>query len=117
MGNIYIALGFVVVYYGIYWSIQWMEKRESRWNPVGGKNIQPIYLVKNAAGHIEHIIQRVGKSSLEDASEQKVTLIDVESEDETLDILRRIEKKHENIEVFTYKERQEVFERLRNRGG
>ena len=93
--------------YGVFSVIQ--DSLYQRKCPPMEKNITLVIAVKNAENGIEEYIRELtgGKNF-----QQRVDVIDLESEDDTIEILHKLEKEKSNVRVFTKKEGEKYLQEI-----
>jgi disulfide oxidoreductase YuzD len=74
-------------------------------------NVRVVLLVQDAEKQIEHIVRNaVGKKYASGSfSDKKLAIVDMNSKDNTLEILEKLESVFPGIEVLAYKDKDEIF--------
>lgn len=74
--------------------------------------VRVVILVKDAEEYIEYIIRNAVKRDFISKvfSDKKLVIVDMDSTDQTYQLLERLQKDFSNIESLTFKEREFIFD-------
>lgn len=74
-------------------------------------SVRVVLLVRDAEEHIEYIIRNASKKEFASKvlSEKNMIIVDMNSADNTYQLLERLKKDFSNIETLTFDERDQIF--------
>jgi hypothetical protein len=110
--NIIVALIFVFVYFFIYYLIHVMDSKMVRLDKEDMKDVSLVLLVKNAEEHIEKIINILDREGWNLKEENKVSIVDMNSVDNTKKILRKIDQNGTRLNLLEFTDKEKVFEKF-----
>jgi hypothetical protein len=101
---VFAVFGLITLIHSLPDGKMWREKIDSQ-------HIRHVLLVKNSEEYIEQIIYNTLKNSPYGSIDSKkpVTIVDLDSTDETLKILKQMEKYGDQLNVVEYKDRENIF--------
>jgi hypothetical protein len=110
--NIFHALIFVIVYFGIYCFLVYFDVKSMDMKKEEYKNIYMVLFVKNAEGTIEQGIRTLKKDGSLWRIQNKIPVVDMGSSDDTMAILSKMAQNDPRLEVFQFDAGQDVFSKI-----
>jgi len=112
LNNIFEGLIYIFAVYGAVTIIFNFINFVIRYRSVENKGVKLVLIVKNQEKTIEGIIRNIYSKDTTGRMmcSERVTVLDMNSADQTLEILKKLEQDYEHLDVLTENERDKIFE-------